>query len=80
MLFFSIDFNFNSVMVREYACMTQIFKNWLRCDCDHRYISSYKGKSVSFRLKRWILVGQPFKRLDRWMVFWFIASEKEEVD
>ena len=24
-LFFSIDFNFNSVMVREYVCMTQIF-------------------------------------------------------
>ena len=26
MLFFFIDFNFNFVMVREYVCMTQIFK------------------------------------------------------
>ena len=27
-LFFFIDFNFNSVMVREYVCMTQIFKKF----------------------------------------------------
>ena len=64
MLFFFIDFNFNFVIIIEYVCMTQIFKKLAKVWLWPQILSlAIKESQPPSRVKRWILVEQPLKKI-----------------